>query len=96
MAERPSGDRQPQLKRPELPTSFVDLGEYLNQSTLLFPYSWDFPGKNVGVGSHFLLQGIFLTQESNPRPLHWQDSLQLSLQGGPHCVLPLDSNSEVT
>ena len=27
---------------------------------------WDFPGKNTGVGSHFLLQGIFLTQESNP------------------------------
>ena len=23
---------------------------------------WDFPGKNTGVGSHFLLQGIFLTQ----------------------------------
>ena len=28
-------------------------------------YPWDFPGKNTGVGSHFLLQGIFLTQESN-------------------------------
>ena len=26
---------------------------------------WDFPGKNTGVGSHFLLQGIFLTQRSN-------------------------------
>ena len=26
---------------------------------------WDFPGKNTGVGCHFLLQGIFLTQESN-------------------------------
>ena len=22
---------------------------------------WDFPGKNAGVGCHFLLQGIFLT-----------------------------------
>ena len=29
----------------------------------------DFPGKNTGVGSHALLQGIFLTQGSNPRPL---------------------------
>ena len=29
--------------------------------------SWDFPGKNTGVGCHFLLQGIFLTQGSNPR-----------------------------
>ena len=26
---------------------------------------WDFPGKNTGVGSHFLLQGIFPTQRSN-------------------------------
>ena len=24
---------------------------------------WDFLGKNTGVGCHFLLQGIFLTQE---------------------------------
>ena len=24
------------------------------------------PGKNAGVGCHFLLQGIFLTQGSNP------------------------------
>ena len=26
---------------------------------------WDFPGKNTGVGYHFLLQVIFLTQGSN-------------------------------
>ena len=26
---------------------------------------WDFPGKNIGVGCHFLLQGIFSTQGSN-------------------------------
>ena len=26
---------------------------------------WDFPGKNTGVGNHFLLQGIFPTQGSN-------------------------------
>ena len=31
---------------------------------------WDFPGKNTGVGFHFLLQGIFLTQGSNPSLLH--------------------------
>ena len=37
---------------------------------------WDFPGKNTGVGCHFLLQGIFLTQGSNLHLLHWQaDSL---------------------
>ena len=27
---------------------------------------WDFPGKNTSMGCHFLLQGIFLTQGSNP------------------------------
>ena len=26
---------------------------------------WNFPGKNTGVGCHFLLQGNFLTQRSN-------------------------------
>ena len=26
---------------------------------------WNFPGKNTGVGCHFLLQGIFPTQRSN-------------------------------
>ena len=30
-----------------------------------FLYPWDFPGKNTGVGSHFLLQEIFQTQGSN-------------------------------
>ena len=28
-------------------------------------YAWDSPDKNTGVGCHFLLQGIFLTQGSN-------------------------------
>ena len=41
----------------------------------------DFPGKNTGAGCQFLLQGLFLTQGSNPRLLclrHWQvDSLPL-------------------
>ena len=30
---------------------------------------WDFPGKNAGVGCHFLLQGFFLTQGLNLRLL---------------------------
>ena len=34
--------------------------------------SWDSPGKNIGVGSHALLKGIFLIQESNPRLLPLQ------------------------
>ena len=39
---------------------------------------WDSPGKNTGVGCHFLLQGIFLTQVSNLSLLcllHWQQIL---------------------
>ena len=30
---------------------------------------WDFPSKNTGVGYHFLLQGIILTQGSKPHLL---------------------------
>ena len=33
---------------------------------------WDFPGKNTGVGCHFLFQGILPTQGLNPGLLHWQ------------------------
>ena len=29
------------------------------------PSRWDFPGKNIGVGCHFLHHGIFQTQGSN-------------------------------
>ena len=29
------------------------------------PLSWDFSGKNIGMGCHFLLQGIFPTQVSD-------------------------------
>ena len=45
---------------------------------------WDSPGKNTGVGCHFLLQGTFPTQGSNPWLLLCQaDSLPLSRQGSP-------------
>ena len=46
--------------------------------------SWDFPGKNTGVGCHALLKGIFLTQSSNLSLLHWQaESLPLAPPGKP-------------
>ena len=46
----------------------------LQPTRLLCP--WDYLGKNTGVGCHFLLQGIFPSQGSNPGLLHWQgDSL---------------------
>ena len=65
--------------------------------TLLKPHGparllcpWNFPDKNTEVGSHFVLQGIFLTQESNPYLLHWQaDSLLPSHQGSPPGTLCL-------
>ena len=37
-----------------------------SQASASNPMAWDFPGKNTGVGCHFLLQGIFPTQGSNP------------------------------
>ena len=50
--------------------------QFFEPSRLLRP--WDFSGKNAGVGYHFLLREIFLTQELNPHLLHWQvDSVQL-------------------
>ena len=49
--------------------------------------SMGFPIKNTGVDCHFLLQGIFPTQKSNPclcYLLHWQaDSLPLVPPGKP-------------
>ena len=39
------------------------------------PCPWDFPGKNTGVGCHFLLQEIFPTQGLNPGLLHFKQML---------------------
>ena len=36
---------------------------------------WNSPGKNTRVGCHFLLQGIFPTQGSNPGLPHWRQTL---------------------
>ena len=48
------------------------------------PLSRNLPGKNAGVGRHFLLQGIFPTQRSNPGLLHCRQNLyHLSHQGSP-------------
>ena len=54
----------------------------LQRTRLLCP--WDFPGKNTRVGCHFLLQGIFPTQGSNPGLLHYRQILYwLSNKGSP-------------
>ena len=60
---------------------FVTPWTIVLQSSFLCP--WNFTDKNTGVGCHFLLQGIFPTQESNPHLLcilYWQAS---SLPLGP-------------
>ena len=49
------------------------------------PLSMGFPGKNTGVGYHFLLQGIFLTQGSNLGLVHCRETFhRLSHQGSLH------------
>ena len=63
----------------QLCLTLCDLMDYSLQGSFLRP--WDFPGKNTGVGCHFLLWGIFPTQGSNPGLLRWQEnSLPLSHQ----------------
>ena len=47
----------------------------LKPTRLLCP--WDFPGKNTGVGCHFLRQEIFPTQGSNPGLPHCRQTLCL-------------------
>ena len=48
---------------------------------------WNYPGQNTGVGSLFLLQGIFTTQELNPGLPHCRWVLyQLSHKGSPRIV----------
>ena len=77
-------------------TLMVVVGQSLSRARLLRPHGlqpttllcpWDFPSKNSGVGCHFLLQVIFLTQESNPDLLHCRRILcQLSHKGS-HLLL---------
>ena len=63
-----------------------DIRSKTNTRTGRLPGSspWNSPGQNTGVGSHSLLQGIFLTQESNQGFLHCRWILyQPSYQGNP-------------
>ena len=61
--------------------SRVQLFDPMEPARLLCP--WDFPGKNTQVGCHALLQGVFPTQGSNPRP-----SCPLLCQAGSLPVVP--------
>ena len=57
----------------------------LQPSRLLCP--WSFPGKNTGVGCHFLLQGIFLTCKLNPHLLWYSSSKYCCFHFCSHCCL---------
>ena len=58
------------------------------------PLSIGFSKQVYCSGCHFLLQGIFPTQGSNPCLLHWQvDSLPLSHEGSPRRYLYRDKPS---
>ena len=50
--------------------SCLTLCDSMDCSPARFFWSWDFSGKNTGVGCHFLLQGIVPTQGSYPHVLH--------------------------
>ena len=50
---------------------------------------WDSPGKNTDVGCHFLLEGIFLTQGSNPNLLCFLQGQADSLPPGKPPILTL-------
>ena len=53
---------------------------------------WNSPGQNTGVGSCFLLQGIFPTQGSNPGLSHCRQILyHLSHQGSPSSIRVVSS-----
>ena len=68
------------VSRSDMPDSLRPYG--LQPARLLCP--WDSPGKNTGVGCHFLLQGIFPTQGSNLGLLLCRQILYLlSHQGNP-------------
>ena len=77
--------------------SVMSLCEPHGLESARFLCPWDFPGKNIGVGCHFLLQEIFPTQGSNTCLLHLLHCRQILLllnQWGsppPHFIL-LDRN----
>ena len=55
---------------------------------------WDFPNKSTGVGCHFFLQRIFLTQGSNPGLPHCRQTLyHLSHKGSSSSIPGLGRSS---
>ena len=63
-----------EVKESEVTQSCPALCDPMDYS-LPAPPSMGFPGKSTGVGCCFLLQGIFLTQGSNPGLSHYRQTL---------------------
>ena len=66
----------------------------MDPARLLCP--WDFPGKNIGMGCHFLLQGSFQPRDwTQGSTLHCRQILyQLSYQGIPLYIFNRKNNAE--
>ena len=62
--------RKNKVTRAMLSQSCLTLCDHMDCSRPGSSVRGDSPGKNTGVGSHALLQGIFSTQGSNPGLLH--------------------------
>ena len=96
--------RSPALQADSLPSELQGRSKSLSRAqpfatpttvtyTKLFR-PWDFQGKSTGVGCHFLLQGIFPTQGSNPGLSHCRQTLyRLSHQRSPKG--PLHANEYI-
>ena len=59
-----------------------------------FLYLWDSPGKNTRVGCHFLLQGLFPTQGSNPGLPHCRQTLYCLSHQGSHILRRGSKNTQ--
>ena len=57
---------------------------------------WDSPGKITGMGGHFLLQRIFLTQGLNSCLLQWQASSVPLVPPGKPFLFTVDKKRDVT
>ena len=76
--------------------SHVWLLQPMDCSLTRFLRPWDFPGKNTGVGCHFLLQEIFPTQGLKPGLPHCRQMLyHLSHQGKSIYSFPFEPPSHL-
>ena len=63
---------------------FPSLVDHIGLQTTRLLCPWNSPGKNTGVGTHSLLQDVFLTQGLNLGLLHCRQILYHLSYQGPH------------